>query len=104
MKYNLINLHAFKELPKVIKRLYMIYEDYESSSLISISIIVDLTIMLLNATADVIISDGEFVGVGDYACKGVKHGMDKDELLNFIHVVEAVRIKIERDNHDLLQD
>lgn len=83
----------------------MIHEDYESSSLISISIIIDLTIMLLNATADVIISDGEFIGVGDYACRTVvKHAMDKDELLNFIHVVEAVRIKIERDNHDLLQD
>ena len=81
MNYNLINLHAFNELPKVIKRLYMIHEDYESSSLISISIIVDLTIMLLNATADVIISDGEFVGVGDYACKGVKHGAERDSLL-----------------------
>lgn len=104
MNYNLINLHAFKELPKVIKRLYMIHEDYESSSLISISIIVDLTIMLLNATADVIISDGEFVGVGDYACKGVKHGMDKDELLDFIHVVEDTRRKIADDNQYLLQD
>lgn len=105
MKYNLLNIATFKELPKVIKRLYMIYEDYESSSLISISIIVDLTIMLLNATADVIISDGEFVGVGDYACMGVvKHGMDKDELLDFIHVVEDTRRKIADDNQHLLQD
>ena len=104
MNYNVINLQAFRELPKVIKRLYMIYEDYESSSLISISIIVDLTIMLLNTTADIIISDGEFVGVGDYACKGIRHGMDKDELLDFIHVVEDTHRKIADDNQHLLQD
>ena len=83
----------------------MIHEDYESSSLISISIIVDLTIMLLNATADVIISDGEFIGVGDYACRTVvKHAMDKDELLNFIHVIEDTSRKIADDNQHLLQD
>ena len=87
----------------------MIYEDYESSSLISISIIVDLTIMLLNATADVIISDGEFVGVGDYACRrGIKHSLNRDvnrsELLDFIMIVESIRRKVEYDNRDLIQD
>ena len=104
MNYNLINLQAFKELSKIIKKLYVIHDDYEYFSTASVNIIIDLTITVLNCTADVIISDGEFVGVGDYACKGVKHDMDKDELLNFIHVVEDTRRKIADDNQHLLQD
>ena len=104
MNYNLINLHAFKELPKVIRRLRIVYENYEHFSTASTEIIVDLAIMVINSAADVILPDGEFIGVGDYACKGVKHGMDKDELLDFIHVVEDTRRKIADDNRDLIQD
>ena len=105
MNYNLINLAAFKELPKVIRRLHVIHDNYEYFSTASVNIIIDLTITVLNCTADVIISDGEFIGVGDHVCsKGVKHAMDKDELLDFIHVVEGTHKKIADDNHDLLQD
>ena len=105
MRYNLINLHAFNELPKIIRKLYVIHDDYEYFSTASVNIIIDLTITVLNCTADVIISDGEFVGVGDYACRTVvKHAMDKDELLDFIHVVEDTRRKIADDNQHLLQD
>ena len=104
MNYNLINLQAFRELSKIIRQLHVIYDNYEYFSTASVNIIIDLTITVLNCTADVIISDGEFIGVGDYACKGVKHGMDKDELLDFIHVVEDTRRKIADDNRDLIQD
>lgn len=105
MNYNLINLAAFKELPKVIRRLHIVYEKYEYFNVASIEIIVDLTIMMFNATADVILPDGEFIGVGYYVCRrAIKGGITRDKLLDFILVAEAVRIKIERDNHDLLQD
>lgn len=105
MRYNLINLHAFNELSKIINRLYVIHDDYEYFSTASVNIIIDLTITVLNCTADVIISDGEFIGVGNYACMGVvKHAMNKYELLNFIHVVEDTRRKIADDNQYLLQD
>ena len=109
MNYNLINLQAFKELPKVIRRLRIVYENYEHFSTASTEIIVDLAIMVINSAADVIISDGEFIGVGDYACrKGVRHSISHDinrsELLDFIMIVESIRRKIEYDNRDLLQD
>ena len=105
MKYNLINLHAFKELPKVIRRLRIVYENYEHFSTASTEIIVDLAIMVINSAADVILPDGEFIGVGDYICRrALKGGITRDKFLNFIQDVNIVRIKIERDNHDLIQD
>lgn len=105
MNYNLINLHAFNELPKVIRRLRIVYENYEHFSAASIEIIVDLAIMVINSAADVIISDEEFIGVGDYVCRrAIKGGITRDKLLDFIQVVNIIRIKIEHDNYDLLQD
>ena len=105
MNYNLINLPAFRELPKVIRRLHIVYENYEHFSAASTEIIVDLAITVVNAAADVILPDGEFIGVGDYVCRrALKGGITRDKLLDFIQVVNIVRIKIERDNHDLLQD
>ena len=105
MKYNLINLAAFNELSKVIRRLYVVYENYEHFSTASTEIIVDLAIMVINSAADVILPDGEFIGVGDHVCRrALKGGITRDKLLDFIQVVNIVRMKIERDNHDLLQD
>ena len=109
MNYNLINLAAFNELSNIIRRLHVIHDNYEYFSTASVNIIIDLTITVLNCTADVIISDGEFIGVGDYACrKGVRHsinhGISRSELLDFIMIVESTRRKIADDNHDLLQD
>ena len=105
MNYNLINLQAFRELPKVIRRLHIVYENYEYFSAASTEIIVDLAITVVNAAADVILPDGELIGVGDYVCRRVlKGGITRDKLLDFILVVNIVRIKIKRDNHDLLQD
>ena len=105
MNYNLINLAAFKELPKVIRRLRIVYENYEHFSTASTEIIVDLAIMVINSAVDVILPDGEFIGVGDHVCRrALKGGITRDKLLDFIQVVNIVRIKIERDNHDLLQD
>ena len=109
MKYNLINLHAFNELPKVIRRLRIVYENYEYFSTASTEIIVDLAIMVINSAADVILPDGEFIGVGNYACrKGVRHsishGINRSEFLDFIMIVESIRRKIEYDNRDLIQE
>ena len=105
MNYNLINLQAFKELSKVIRRLYVVYENYEHFSTASTEIIVDLAIMVINSAADVILPDGELIGVGDHGCRRVlKGGITRDKLLDFIQVANIVRMKIERDNHDLLQD
>ena len=105
MKYNLINLAAFNELSKVIRRLYVVCENYEHFSTASTEIIVDLAIMVINSAADVILPDGEFIGVGDHVCRrALKGGITRDKLLDFIQVVNIVRMKIERDNHDLLQD
>ena len=105
MNYNLINLSAFRELSKVIRRLHIVYENYEHFSTASTEIIVDLAIMVINSAADVILPDGEFIGVGDYVCRrALKGGITRDKLLDFIQVVNIVRMKIERDNHDLLQD
>ena len=105
MNYNLINLQAFKELPKVIRRLRIVYENYEHFSAASTEIIVDLAITVVNAAADIILPDGELIGVGDYVCRrALKGGITRDKLLDFIQVVNIVRMKIERDNHDLLQD
>ena len=105
MNYNLINLQAFKELPKVIRRLRIVYENYEHFSAASTEIIVDLAITVVNAAADIILPDEELIGVGDYVCRrALKGGITRDKLLDFIQVVNIVRIKIERDNYDLLQD
>ena len=105
MNYNLINLQAFRELPKVIRRLRIVYEYYEHFSTASTEIIVDLAIMVINSAADVILPDGEFIGVGDYVCRRtLRGGITRDRLFDFILVAEAVRVKIERDNRDLLQD
>lgn len=105
MNYNLINLQVFKELPKVMRLLRIVYKNYEHFNTESIEIIVDLAIMVINSAADVILPDGKFIGVGDYACRrALKGGITRDKLLDFIIVVNIVRIKIKRDNHDLLQD
>lgn len=105
MNYNLINLQAFRELPKVIRRLRIVYKNYEHFNTESIEIIVDLAIMVINSAADIILPDGEFIGVGDYVCRrAIKDGITRDKLLDFIMVVETVHIKIECDNRDLLQD
>ena len=101
----MINLTAFNELSKIIRRLHVIYDNYEYFSTANVNIIIDLTITVLNCAADVIISDGEFIGVGDYVCRGViKGSITRDKLLDFIRITEAVRRKIAYDNHDLLFD
>ena len=109
MRYNLLNLAAFDELSNIIRRLQVMHDNYAYFSTASVNIIIDLTITVLNCTADVIISDGKFIGVGDYACrKGVRysisHDISRSELLDFIMIVESIRRKIEYDNHDLIQD
>ena len=105
MNYNLINLQAFRELSKVIRRLHVVYENYEYFSTASTEIIVDLAIMVINSAADVILPDGELIGVGDHVCRrALKGGITRDKLLNFIQVVNIVRRKIADNNYDLLQD
>ena len=105
MNYNLINLHAFKGLPKVIRQLRIVHKNYEYFNTERIEIIVNLAIMMINSAACIILPDGEFIGVGDYVCRrAIKDGITRDKLLDFIQVVETVYIKIECDNRDLLQD
>ena len=100
---------VFKELPKIIRKLYVIHDDYEYFSTASVNIIIDLTITVLNSAANIVLPDGQLIGVGNYACrKGIRHsishGINRSELLDFIMIVESIRRKIEYDNRDLIQD
>lgn len=105
MKYNLLNIATFKELPKIIKKLYVIHDNYEYFSTASVNIIIDLTITVLNCTADVITFDRELIRLGDYARReSVKYGINRDRLLDFIQIVDGIHRKIEYDNRDLLQN
>jgi hypothetical protein len=105
MKYNLLNAAIFKELPKIIKHLYTILGNYEYFNSKSIEIIVNMTVIVLDNAADIILPNGELVGAGTYACRrSIKDDITCDELCDFIQVVNIVRTKIERDNLDLLQD
>ena len=105
MKYNLLNAAVFKELPKIIKHLYTILSNYEYFNSKSIEIIVNMTVIVLDNAADIILPNGEPVGAGTYACRrSIKDDITCDELRDFIQVVNVVRTKIERDNLDLLQD
>ena len=105
MKYNLLNVAAFRELSKVIRYLHDVANDYEHFSSKSIGIIVNMAIIALNDTANVLFSDGEVVGAGTYACRmSMKNGITYSGLCDFIHVVRDIRIRIFSDNYDLLQD
>lgn len=109
MRYNLLNLAAFRELPKILKKLDSIHDNYEYFTTASINVIVDLTITLLNIAADVILPNGELIGAGDYACRrGIKHSLNRGvncaELLDFIIIAEDIREKITHIHQDLLEN
>ena len=104
MKYNLLNIAVFKELPKIIKYLYTILGNYEYFNSKSIEIIVNMTVIVLNNTADIILPNGELIGAGTYACrKSIKDGVTCDNLRDFIILIESIRKEILNNDWYLLQ-
>ena len=105
MKYNLLNVATFKELPKIIKYLYKILGNYEYFNSKSVEIIVNMAVIVLNNAADVMSPNGELVGVGTYACrKSIKDGITCNSLHDFIMLIENIRMEILDNDWYLLQD
>ena len=95
MKYNLLNVAVFKELPKIIKHLYTILGNYEYFNGKSIEIIVNMTVIVLNNAADIIFPNGELIGAGTYTYeKSIKDDITRNDLRDFIILVEDIRNKI----------
>lgn len=105
MKYNLLNIAVFKELPKIIKHLYTILGNYEYFNSKSIEIIINMAVIVLNNAADVMSPNRELVGAGTYACKkSIKDGVTRNELRDFIMLVESIRMEILNNDWYLLQE
>ena len=104
MKYNLLNVAVFKELPKIIKHLYTILGNYEYFNSKSVEIIVNMAVIVLNNAADIMLPNGELVGAGTYACrKSIKDCVTSGELHDFIMLVEHIRMEILNNDWYLLQ-
>ena len=105
MKYNLLNVAIFKELPKIIKHLYTILGNYEYFNSKSIKIIISMAVIVLNNAADVMSPNGELIGAGTYAFrKSIKDDVTRNDLRDFIILVESIRKKILDNDWYLLQD
>ena len=105
MKYNLLNAVAFRELPKVIRHLRTILDNYEYFNSISIDIVVDMAVSILNSAADIILPEGELVDAGTYTRRiSMTDRITYDGLYDFILRVEDIHERIADDNRDLLQN
>ena len=88
----MINAVAFKELPKIIHNLREIVDNYEYFSNKSIKMIVNMAVIVLNSSADVMLPNGEIIGVGSYICKRtMEHGISIAALYDFIFLIESIR-------------
>ena len=92
MRYNLLNLDAFKELPQVIRNLREVVDNYEYFSNKSIKMIVNMAVVVLNSAADVMLPNGEIIGMGQYIYKrSMEHGISIAALYDFIFLIETIR-------------
>lgn len=109
MKYNLLNLAAFRELPKIVRYLREIVDNYDYFNTKSIVVIVNMAVITLNLTADVMLVNGEFIGAGTYVCrKSINHSanlsVSRSELSDFLFLIETIRGRVANDNQHLLQE
>ena len=92
MKYSLVNKVAFKELPKIIRNLREVVDNYEYFSDKSVKIIVNMAVVVLNSAADVMLPNGEIIGMGQYIFKRImEHGISIAALYDFIFLIETIR-------------
>ena len=92
MKYSLINAVAFKRLPQVIRNLREIVDNYEYFSNRSIKMIVNMAVVILDSAANVLLPNGEVIGLGQYIYKrSMKYGVSSASLYDFIFLIETIR-------------
>lgn len=92
MRYNLLSVAALRELPAVIHNLREVTDNYAYFSNKSINIVVNMAVVVLNSSADVMLPNGEIVGVGSYICKrAMEHGISIASLYDFIFLIETIR-------------
>lgn len=105
MRYNLINLAAFKELPQVICNLREVTDNYAYFSNKSINIVVNMAVSIFDIAADVMSPNGELVGAGTYIFrKTINRNINRSALYDFVLNIERVRKEIYANNADLLEN
>lgn len=105
MRYNLINLAAFKELPQVICNLREVTDNYAYFSNKSINIVVNMAVSIFDIAADVMSPNGELVGAGTYIFrKTINRNISRSALYDFVLNIERVRKEIYADNADLFEN
>ena len=109
MKYNLLSVAALRELPKIVRYLREIVDNYDYFNTKSIVIIINMAVITLNLAADVMLINGELIGAGTYACrKSINHstnyGINRSELCDFLFLIETIRRRVADDNQHLLQE
>lgn len=96
MKYGLVNKVAFKELPKIIRNLREVVDNYDCFSRKSINIIISTTISVLDSAIDVLLPSGEVIGAGQYIYKrSMKYGVSSASLYDFIFLIETIRRQVD---------
>lgn len=104
MKYNLLNVEAFKELSEVIVNLRSIVDNYEYFNNKSVDIIISTAVAILNISGDVLI-DGKLIGIGDYAYKKtIRYDITRLALYDFVLLIERIRKEIYANNADLFEN
>ena len=89
MEYSLVNKVAFKQLPQVIRNLREVVDNYEYFSNRSIKMIVNMAVVVLDSAANVLLLNGEVIGLGQYIYKrSMKYGVSSASLYDFIFLIE----------------
>ena len=105
MRYNLINLAAFKQLPAVMHNLREVTDNYGYFSNKSVNIVINMAVSILDIAADVMSPNGELVGAGTYIFrKTINHNISRSALYDFVLNIERVRKEIYANNADLFEN
>ena len=105
MRYNLINLAAFKQLPAVICNLREVTDNYGYFSNKSVNMVVNMAVLIFDIAADVMSPNGELVGAGTYIFrKTIKYNVSRSALYDFVLNIERVRKEIYANNADLFEN
>ena len=105
MKYNLINLAAFNELPAVICNLREVTDNYGYFSNKSVNIVVNMAVSILDIAADVMSPNGELIGAGTYIFrKTINRNISRSALYDFVLNIERIRKEIYANNADLFEN
>ena len=105
MRYNLINLAAFKQLPAVMRNLREVTDNYGYFSNKSINIVINMAVSILDIAADVMSLNGELIGAGTYIFrKTINRNISRSALYDFVLNIERVRKEIYANNADLFEN